>query len=161
MTSGPHTPPHPAPRLRLKPKEPTTGYVDGAWWPRSGELAGELPALLAVLAVRLGRIERVTYPLATWALARRRLVVDGAVVRLEGFRSQHADTVTVVGTSGTHRLTLLVVPPDTESVFAHRVLMAAAHRENDDTIETLLAGEAVQPADQRWEAEGGRLHVPA
>ncbi|WP_459956134.1 DUF5994 family protein, partial [Mycobacterium avium] len=23
------------PRLRLKPKAPQSGYVDGAWWPRS------------------------------------------------------------------------------------------------------------------------------
>jgi hypothetical protein len=37
---------------RLKPEAPTTGHVDGAWW-----IAGavtELPALLAVLPVRLG-----------------------------------------------------------------------------------------------------------
>ena len=30
-------------RLRLKPKAPRTGYVDGAWWPRSHDLAAELP----------------------------------------------------------------------------------------------------------------------
>jgi hypothetical protein len=41
-------------RLRLRPKALTTGYVDGAWWPRSRDLAAELPALLAVLTVRLG-----------------------------------------------------------------------------------------------------------
>jgi hypothetical protein len=28
------TPPEHTPRLRLKPKAPQTGYVDGAWWPR-------------------------------------------------------------------------------------------------------------------------------
>jgi hypothetical protein len=33
-------------RLKLKPKAPTTGYVDGAWWPRSRDLSAELPALL-------------------------------------------------------------------------------------------------------------------
>ncbi|HVW42390.1 MAG TPA: DUF5994 family protein, partial [Amycolatopsis sp.] len=44
--------PRPALRLRLKPKAPTTGYVDGAWWPRPRDLSAELPALLAVLAVR-------------------------------------------------------------------------------------------------------------
>ena len=45
-------------RLRLKPKAPTTGWVDGGWWPRSRDLAAELPGLLSVLAVRMGRIER-------------------------------------------------------------------------------------------------------
>ena len=30
-----HTPPVHTPRLRLKPKAPQSGYVDGAWWPHS------------------------------------------------------------------------------------------------------------------------------
>src|SRR5690242_271557 len=34
-------------RLRLKPKAPTTGWVDGGWWPRSRDLAAELLDLLA------------------------------------------------------------------------------------------------------------------
>ena len=41
------TPPEHTPRLRLKPKAPLSGYVDGAWWPRSDDLAAELPDLLA------------------------------------------------------------------------------------------------------------------
>ena len=32
------TPPEHTPRLRLKPKAPQSGYVDGAWWPRSDDL---------------------------------------------------------------------------------------------------------------------------
>jgi Family of unknown function (DUF5994) len=60
-------------RLRLKPKAATTGFVDGGWWPRSGDLAVELPGLLAVLAVRLGRIERVSYHLADWGPTPARL----------------------------------------------------------------------------------------
>ncbi len=39
------------PRLRLKPKAPQSGYVDGAWWPYSDDLTAELPDLLAVLSV--------------------------------------------------------------------------------------------------------------
>ena len=58
-----NTPPEHTPRLRLKPKAPQSGYVDGAWWPRSDDLAAELPDLLAVLSVRLGRIDRVLYNL--------------------------------------------------------------------------------------------------
>src|SRR5919112_5460245 len=60
-------------RLRLKPKAATTGVVDGGWWPRSRDLAVELPGLLAVLAVRLGRIERVSYHLTEWAPAVRKI----------------------------------------------------------------------------------------
>ncbi|EUA14764.1 hypothetical protein I546_0711 [Mycobacterium kansasii 732] len=43
----------------MKPKAPTTGYVDGAWWPHGDDLPIELPDLLAVLSVRLGPIDRV------------------------------------------------------------------------------------------------------
>jgi hypothetical protein len=42
-------------RPRLKPKAPTTGWVDGGWWPRSRDLPAELSGLLSVLAVRLKR----------------------------------------------------------------------------------------------------------
>ncbi|TVT17183.1 hypothetical protein FNH06_32465 [Amycolatopsis acidiphila] len=124
--------------MQLKPKVPTTGYVDGAWWPRSRDLAAELPALLAVLAVRPGRIERVTYNLTTWQPVGGRLPLDGQVIRLEGFLSQQADTVTVSG-QGRQRLTLLVVPPETPPEAAHEVLMRASQRGNDDPVAALLA----------------------
>ena len=45
-----HPGPENTPRLRLKRKAPRTGYVDGAWWPHSDDLAAELPDLLAVLS---------------------------------------------------------------------------------------------------------------
>jgi hypothetical protein len=161
--------PRQALRLRLKPKAPITGYVDGAWWPRSRDLSAELPALLAVSGVRLGRIERVTYNLTWWQPAARRLTIDGRTIRLEGFRSQHLDTVTVIGQGG-HRMTLLVVPPATNPAAAHHVLMAASHRHNLDSIETLLApslvtsfaesespggAEFMHTGTQRWETDGG------
>ncbi|WP_409463996.1 DUF5994 family protein [Amycolatopsis sp. GA6-003] len=142
-----------------------TGHVDGAWWPRTRDLGTELPALLVLPALRLDRIERVAYCLADWPQAPRHLTVDGAVVRLEGFRSQHPGTVTVVGARD--RLTLLVVPPETEPADAEHILTTAAHRDNRDTVENLLAtgnghgtGTATDSGDeaaQRWDAEGGRL----
>ena len=77
------TPPEHTPRLRLKPKAPHTGYVDGAWWPRSDDLTTELPDLLAVLSVRLGPIDRVLYKLNDWAKAPTELATGGHAVRLE------------------------------------------------------------------------------
>jgi len=149
MTSAPHhsiTPPAVSAseqpryslRLRLRPKALTTGYVDGAWWPRSRDLAAELPALLAVLAVRLGEIPRVSYNLAEWDTAPRRIVVAGNLVRLSGFWSRPVHTVDVVA-GDRRRLTLLLVPPDTESSTAHDAMMHAAERENVDTVAVLLA----------------------
>jgi len=125
-------------RLKLKPKTAiAVGQVDGAWWPRSRDLALELRALLAVLAIRLGRIERVTYHLDDWDPSARKIVVDGSVVRLGGFRSQRAGTVDVL--AELHRVTLLVVPSGSAPGLAHRVMLTAGHRDNADSVAELLS----------------------
>ncbi|HEY5854871.1 MAG TPA: DUF5994 family protein [Aldersonia sp.] len=49
------------PRLRLKSNEPRAVCVHGAWWPRSRDLAAELPGLLTVLPIQLGAIDRVVF----------------------------------------------------------------------------------------------------
>ncbi|WP_232376279.1 DUF5994 family protein [Amycolatopsis aidingensis] len=158
-------------RLKLKPQvASSTGFVDGAWWPRSRNLCAELPALLAALGPRLGRVERVTYNLSVWDLAVRKAPVGNQVVRLDGFFSQAPDLVTVVGAGG-RRLTLLVVPPDTAGVAAHRVLMTASTPDNVDGTDVLLAARPVaaggdsadEPdmAAERWEGDGGRMYEHA
>ena len=139
MTSGPHSrsmPPQPL-RLRLKPKGPVTGHVDGGWWPRSRDLAAEVPELATVLSVRLGPIERVAYALDAWDSPPRRVDVDGRRVRLEGFRSQDRDIVHLTGMGG-QRVSLLVIPPDTSEAAGHDAMMTAAHRDNADTPASIL-----------------------
>jgi hypothetical protein len=125
-------------RLKLKPEAPPTGYVDGAWWPRTRNLAAELPALLAVLAARLGAIQRVSYNIAAWDVPPRHIDVSGQQVRLGGFHSQDAHSVDVIARDRPH-LTLLVVPPDTAAATAHHVLMTAATSNNADSITELLS----------------------
>jgi hypothetical protein len=122
---------HSTARLRLKPKGPQTGLVDGAWWPESACLEKELPDLVAVLSVRLGPVERVLCNLRSWADVPRKITFNGQVLRLGGYRRQSMDTIEVIGRRG--RLTLLVVPPKTGPEDAHTAMMAAASRENDAT----------------------------
>jgi uncharacterized protein DUF5994 len=150
-------------RLRLKPRGAVTGFVDGGWWPRSRDLPAELPALLAVLAVRLGPVENVSYNLDAWGPAPRRITVDGRPVRLGGYRSQHPATIDVL--SAAHRVTLLVVAPDAAPEAAHGALMAAGHRGNADPIDALLLAESTpgatedDVAQQRWDLDGGPVHA--
>lgn len=140
-------------RLRLRPKALTTGYVDGAWWPRSRDLAAELPALLAVLAVRLGEIRRVNYNLTEWATAPRSIAPDRVQIRLDGFWSRPPHTVDLIGTDR-RRLTVLLVPADTDPAAAHQTMMRAAHRDNIDTVENLLRPVVLQArVPQRRERE--------
>lgn len=155
------------PRLKLKSQAATTGHVDGAWWPRSRDLAVELPTLLTDLAGRLGRVERVSYNLTAWPPTARKITVDSAVVRLDGYRTQHKDTVDVLGAR--QRLTLLVVPPETSPPVAHRALNTAAQPGNTDGIAELLTAQAPPPraarttadeteaAEQSWQSEGGHF----
>jgi hypothetical protein len=152
------------PRVTVKSTAPATGYVDGAWWPRSRDLAAELPALLSELGDRWGPVSRVTYNLDVWNPVERRLTITGRILRLGGFHSQHPDTVTLIGANG-QRLTLLVLSPDTTPAAAHHALTTAAQPGNDDRIDTLLALTNTDtdrtistdhPIQQRWQLDGGR-----
>ncbi|HEX4357446.1 MAG TPA: DUF5994 family protein [Pseudonocardia sp.] len=128
-------------RVALKPdlgaRSRPTGFVDGAWWPESRDLAAQVPALLEALPAGLGRIERVSYNLDSWDTTTRGLRVDGTVVHLAGYRTQNRDTVDVIGRD--ELITLLVVPPDTAEDAAHRAMQAASSAGNKDGISALLA----------------------
>ncbi|MDR3662101.1 MAG: DUF5994 family protein, partial [Mycobacterium sp.] len=45
--------------MALRPDPPAR--LDGAWWPRSTQLATELPGLITGLSDRLGQIDLVGY----------------------------------------------------------------------------------------------------
>jgi hypothetical protein len=160
MTSGPQTNGRPAShselRLRLKPQAPATGYVDGAWWPRSHDLGTELVTLANVLEVRLGRVERVAYALSMWDAAPRRIGIGDDAVRLEGFSYQDRNIVHVTGASR-GRVSLLVVPPGLADASGHDAMAKAARRGNADRPEEILAA-AVVPApreDRNATRQGG------
>lgn len=136
-----HAPPVHTPRLRLKPKAPQSGYVDGAWWPHSEDLAAELPDLLSVLSVRLGPIGRVIYNVNEWPKAPTKFATGGRMVRLDGYRLQPVNTVEVLGLNR-NRIVLLVIRPHADQDQAHAIMMAAAGPNNAWTVKSLLANSA-------------------
>lgn len=153
-------------RLAMKPPGSAVGFVDGAWWPHTRNLAAELPALLTALAGRFEYAEQVTYNPTVWHPPSRRLLLDDQPVHLEGSRSQHADTLTVIGADGQQRLTILVVPPATEPTVAWHVLTVATEPGNVDSPECLLRvghtlsggmADSMTFTQQRRESDGGRL----
>lgn len=133
----PPTPRHLTLRLRLKPKTPKPGYIDGAWWPHSDDLTKELPDLIAGLSVRLGEIDRVRYHLSEWAKAPDKHATGGHRVRLDGYRLQPINTLEVLGLNR-DKVLLLVVPPYTDPDYAHTAMMAAAGPDNASTADGLL-----------------------
>jgi Family of unknown function (DUF5994) len=151
--------PEKTPRLRLKPKAPPTGYVDGAWWPHSDGLPNELPDLLAVLSVRLDAITRVMYNLDEWATAPEKLLIGGRVVRLDGSRLHATSTLEILGINR-KKILLLIVPPHIDPHRAHETMMAAAAPNNGSTVEDLLiisasdkeTGNRTAGTEKRWTA---------
>jgi Family of unknown function (DUF5994) len=139
-----HAPPVQTPRLRLKPKAPQSGYVDGAWWPHSDDLTAELPDLLSVLSVRLGPIGRVIYNVNEWATPPAKLATGGRTVRLDGYRLQPASTVEVLGLNR-NKIVLLVVSPHANPDQAHAIMMTAAGPSNASTVESLMMASAEEP----------------
>jgi hypothetical protein len=141
-----HAPPVHTPRLRLKPKAPKSGYVDGAWWPRSEDLTAELPDLLAVLSVRLGPIGRVIYNMnEEWAKPPAKLAMGGRTVRLDGYRLQPGNTVEVLGLNR-NKVVLLVVSPRADPDQAHAIMMTAASPDNTSPVDGLLMISAEEGA---------------
>lgn len=132
------TPPVRTPRLRLKPKAPQSGYVDGAWWPHSENLTAELQDLLSVLSVRLGPISRVIYNVNEWPTPPVKLAIGNRTVRLDGYRLQPVNTVEVLGLNRA-RIVLLVVSPHADPDQAHAIMMTAAGPSDASTVESLLA----------------------
>jgi len=135
---GTHSPPDDrTPRVLLKAHVQKTGYVDGAWWPYSDQLATELPGLLTVLATRLGTIRRVAYHLGEWASTRGELAFNGQTVRLDGYHHDTADTIEILGARN-RRLVLLVVPPYTDAHHAFTTMTCASGADNESTVDELL-----------------------
>jgi hypothetical protein len=132
-------------RLTLKPTAPATGAVDGGWWPRSRDLTAEVPALLAVLADRLGAVEGVSYNPDDWGPTPSKIIAGGGRIRLGGYRTQHRDTVDVYGRQ--QLVTLLVVAPEATAPVAQAALKAAGHRDNADGVEALLLASRALSVD--------------
>jgi uncharacterized protein DUF5994 len=136
-TDSTQTRPRITPRLRLQPKGSVAGHVDGAWWPHSEDLPIELPDLLAVRSVRLGRIDRVTYNFTDWVSAPHKFPTGKDMVALRGYYQQLGNAVQIVGINHT-KLVLLVVPTRTDAEHAHDILMSAAAPNNASSIDELL-----------------------
>ncbi|MEV6135240.1 DUF5994 family protein [Nocardia sp. NPDC051990] len=114
--------------MRLRPKAERDGYIDGAWWPRSGVLPAELPDLLAVLSVGLGPVWRVVYDPACWSRAPQQITVDNHVVRLDPYRFERWNTMFVFGRDS-GLIVLRVIPSATAEGTARAALMAAVEPE--------------------------------
>jgi hypothetical protein len=121
--------------------------LDGAWWPRTRDLAVEIPELIAALDRRGIEIERFTYPLGAWGPAPRKIVVGGRTVRTGGFSAMDPQTVCLTTNGGARRLDLVVVPPEADALTGARALRIST-RPGPRTPLLVLAAAGCPPVPQ-------------
>jgi hypothetical protein len=111
-------------RLRLQPPAPILGTetADGVWWPRSLDLVAELAPLLAAMRAAGHAVRRVTYNLDAWLPAPRKPVVNGAVVRLGGYRMLSPRVLHLTSPDSASPFVLLVIPPSADPEVAAAAL---------------------------------------
>nr|WSY55174.1 DUF5994 family protein [Streptomyces sp. NBC_00886] len=153
-------------RLQLAPTGSAPALIDGAWWPRSRDLAAELPALVPVLDPLSGRITHVTVNPTFWPVVPRRVAVRGHVVKVGWFRAEQDPHKLLLFSYSVGRWDLLVIPPGTGAVTAARLMTTAT-----DPSWSLTASGLIQEADffrtaaeadwdssreLVWDSEGGQ-----
>lgn len=138
----------PTARLALKSGSPSAGPagLDGAWWPRSRDLTSELSALADVLDPLWGRITRIAVNPRNWPILPPRIYVNGHVVKVGWFTSElDPHQITLLSyTAG--RWDLLVIPPETETPAAARLMAAASENTGPAMTASALMTEAGEDA---------------
>jgi Family of unknown function (DUF5994) len=128
-----------AARISFRQPLASSGYIDAAWWPRTLDLATELPPLMDVLWTAAREITRVTYNLTAWNPAPRRMEIEGRTVRLGGFATSDPLTVRLSDAYATERIDVLVIAPDTASAIAERAMQIASQADNPYRAADILA----------------------
>jgi hypothetical protein len=126
-------------------RDPDTvrGFVDGGWWPRSLDLASELPDVLIALFATGFDARRVMYNISAWDEPPRSIMVQQRLVKLGGFRTQDPALIGLVDTSHWNtahyrRIELVVIPPGTEPAAAERSLALAGRDRDGHTAQEIL-----------------------
>ncbi|MFF4120885.1 DUF5994 family protein [Streptomyces sp. NPDC001714] len=133
--------------LRLETTESREGVLDGAWWPRSRDIAAELPELLSALTRHLGPVTRVGLDTAAWAGLPTRIVVDDRVVHIDSFPV--GDDTVLITRDDRDIFSLLVVPPSATPEAARLAMAQAVRADNISQAEQILidTGRAQEPSD--------------
>jgi hypothetical protein len=152
-------------RLRLAPPGSAPALIDGAWWPRSRDLAAELPALVAVLDPLWGRITHVTVNPTFWPVVPRWVPVHGHVVKVGWFRAEQDPHKLLLLSYTVGRWDLLVIPPETSDVTAARLmttatdpswsLTASGLMQEAEFFRTAAEADWDSTRERVWDSEGG------
>src|SRR5690242_12110364 len=131
------------PRVRFRPGPPN-GNVDGAWWPRSRDLATELPTLLGAIADIVGTAAEISYHPGDWSPALLDLTRDERL-KVVDFDSPLRCTIQVRGSRSDR--TILIVPPQTSEMLAADILAAVLAHGHRTRVPALLRPHSPTPPE--------------
>ncbi|WP_232486252.1 DUF5994 family protein [Streptomyces fildesensis] len=127
-------------RMLLKPQCADRGMVDGAWWPRTRDLARELPFLVAVLDERWGRITRVAVNPRSWPEIPKKVPAGIHTVSVGWFDAEQDPDDLLLLSYTVGRWDLLIVPPECDPERAAWLMCAAGDVDNRQSVRELMAG---------------------
>ncbi|MEU0131338.1 DUF5994 family protein [Streptomyces sp. NPDC006289] len=143
-------------RLRLT-EQGKHSRLDGAWWPRSRDLDSELPKLIARLDLEWGRIIDVTVNRRLWPSVPHHVGAGTHTVRLGWFDAEQDPHVLMLFSYPPGHWELLVVPPETESEDAARLMAGASRAGNLRTASALVDPASTDRwGSDRWTGAGPR-----
>ncbi|WP_328872350.1 DUF5994 family protein [Streptomyces sp. NBC_00287] len=122
--------------VRLETTHDRRGVLDGAWWPRSRDIAAELPSLITALTEYLGPVTRVGLDADAWEELPTRMTIDDRVVHID---SSPIGDDTVLITRGEQDLfSLLVIPPHATPDAARAAMAEAVRADSATQAEQIL-----------------------
>ena len=129
-------------RLSLLPATAPQAGLGGGWWPGSRDATAELPALIAELNARAGRVSRVALQAGAFDNIPRKLTVGGRTVHVAWFRYMNANTV-ILTMANRDDLVLLLVPPLAPPAAAAQALRAVASGPGAGPADAILAAAGI------------------
>lgn len=137
--------------VRLTTTHERQGILDGAWWPRSRDVAAELPGLITALTERLGPITRIGLDSAAWDRLPTRITVDERTVHIDSFAV--GDGTALVTRGDQDLFALLVVPPETPVEAARAAMAEAVQAGNPKQARQILIDTVVDRPGQEIHVE--------
>jgi hypothetical protein len=95
--------------------------VSGAWWPKTGSLATELPDLITVFGLWIGTVHRIVYDPSAWLDSPSRIIQRNSTVAVDSYRMTFGDTLYLMGTHSRDAV-LFIIAPSCPTEVACRVL---------------------------------------
>ncbi|MFI8933199.1 DUF5994 family protein [Streptomyces sp. NPDC053474] len=127
--------------LRMATTPRRDGTFDGAWWPRSRNLAVQLPGLIRALTERLGSVARIGLDSGAWDVRLRSMAVDGSLVRIDW---SEVDDHTMLVTRGRQDIfSFLMLPWYADETAARAAMTLAVQDGNSASAAEILAATGI------------------